>query len=148
LVPSVIRSVLRGEPPKITSGKHRIDWIFVEDVVSGFMKLAVAPRMDGKSVDLGSGSVITTKKMVDSICMLMKTEIQPAYGALPDRPLEPLRVADTKESLRLIDWAPSIQLAEGLCRTIDWYGRQRPGNDGFRDSGWDSGMRSNESHAN
>jgi nucleoside-diphosphate-sugar epimerase len=122
LVPYVIRCVLRGEAPKITSGKHCIDWIFVEDVVSGLMKLAVAPGVDGKSVDLGSGLVIATKELVDKICMLMKTEIQPAYGALADRPLEPLRVANTKESLRLVGWSPRIQLAEGLRRTIDWYG--------------------------
>jgi UDP-glucose 4-epimerase len=124
LVPYVIRSVRGGEVPKITSGKHRIDWVFVEDVVSGLMKLAVASGVDGKSVDLGSGSVITTKELVDEICMLLKTEIKPAYGALPDRPLEPLRVANTKESLRLIGWSPKIQLAEGLRRTIEWYGRR------------------------
>jgi len=123
----VIRSIRGGEVPKITSGKHRVDWIFVEDVVSGLMKLAVASGVDGKSVDLGSGSVITIKELVDEICMLMKTEIKPAYGALPDRPLEPLRVANTKESLRLIGWAPRIQLAEGLHRTIEWYGRREIG---------------------
>jgi nucleoside-diphosphate-sugar epimerase len=122
LVPYVIRCVLRREAPKITSGKHCIDWIFVEDVVSGLMKLAVASGVDGKSVDLGSGLGIAIKELVDKICMLMKTEIQPAYGALADRPLEPLRVANTEESLRLIGWSPRIQLAEGLRRTIDWYG--------------------------
>jgi nucleoside-diphosphate-sugar epimerase len=122
LVPYVIRCVLRGEAPKITSGKHCWDWIFVEDVVSGLMKLAVAPGVDGKSVDLGSGLVIATKELVDKICMLMKAEIQPAYGTLTDRPLEPLSVANTEESLRLIGWSPRIQLAEGLRRTIDWYG--------------------------
>jgi nucleoside-diphosphate-sugar epimerase len=121
LVPYVISCVLRGEAPKITSGKHRIDWIFVEDVVSGLMKLALASGVDGKAVDLGSGFVIATKELVGKICMLMQTEILPAFGALADRPLEPLRVANTKESLRLIDWSPKIQLAEGLRRTIDWY---------------------------
>jgi len=134
LVPYVIRSVLRGEVPKISSGRHCIDWIFVEDVVSGLLKLAVASGVEGKSVDLGSGFVIATKELVDEICMLMKTEIQPAYGALPDRPLEPLRVANTQESLRLIGWSPRIQLAEGLRRTIDWYGRHSLGNDGFSGS--------------
>jgi UDP-glucose 4-epimerase len=129
LVPYVIRSLLSGEAPKITSGKHVIDWIFVEDVVSGFMRLAVAPGIDGMSVDIGSGSVITTKELVDKICMLMKTEIQPAYGALADRPLEPLRIANAEESLRLIGWAPRVQLAEGLRRTIDWYGRQHRGDE-------------------
>jgi UDP-glucose 4-epimerase len=121
LVPYVIRCVSRGEAPKITSGKHCIDWIFVEDVVSGLMKLAIASGVDGKSVDLGSGLVIATKELVDKICMLMKTEIQPAYGALADRPLEPLRVANADESLRLIGWSPRIQLGEGLRRTVDWY---------------------------
>ena len=57
---------------------------------------------------------MATKELVGKICMLMKTEIQPAYGALADRPLEPLRVANTKESLRLIGWSPRIELAEGL----------------------------------
>jgi len=130
LVPYVIRCVLRGEVPKITSGKHCWDWIFVEDVVSGLMKLAVASGVDGKTVDLGSGLVIATKKLVDKICMLMKTEIQPAYGSLADRPLEPLRVANTKESLRLIGWAPRIHLVEGLRRTINWY-ELHPRNAGF-----------------
>jgi UDP-glucose 4-epimerase len=130
LVPYAIRCILRGEAPRITSGKHCWDWIFVEDVVSGLMKLAAASGVDGKSVDFGSGLVIATRELVDKICMLMKTEIQPAYGSLADRPLEPLRVANTKESLRLIGWAPRIQLAEGLGRTIDWC-RLHPRNDEF-----------------
>jgi nucleoside-diphosphate-sugar epimerase len=127
LVPYVIRCVLRGDAPKISSGTHRIDWIFVEDVVTGLMMLAAAPGVDGKSVDLGSGSVLATRELVDTICMLMKTGIRPEYGALPDRPLEPLRIADTKESLRLIGWSPTIQLAEGLPQTIDWYRRHECG---------------------
>jgi UDP-glucose 4-epimerase len=121
LVPYVIRCLLRGEVPKITSGKHHIDWIFVDDVVSGLIKLALAQGVDGKTVDLGSGSLITTKEFVDKICTLMKAGIQPAYGAMPDRPLEPLRIANTVESLRLIGWSAKFDLAEGLSRTIDWY---------------------------
>ena len=121
LVPYVIRCILEGKAPKITSGKHLIDWVFVEDVVSGLMKLAVASGVEGKSVDLGSGVVVTTKEIVDKICTLMKTEIRPVYGALEDRPLEPLRVANKMESLRSISWSPRVELTEGLRRTIDWY---------------------------
>jgi nucleoside-diphosphate-sugar epimerase len=130
LVPYVIRCVLRGEAPKITSGTHRIDWIFVEDVVSGLMKLALASDVEGKSVDLGSGILIPTKDLVDKICMFMMAKIQPAYGALADRPLEPICVANTTEALRLIGWSPRIQLAHGLRRTIYWYSRTRVPNHG------------------
>lgn len=121
LVPYTIRCLQRGEAPQITSGTHRIDWIFVNDVVAGLLKLATATDVAGKSVDLGTGQVITTKELVDTVCEIMSAHVRPAYGALPDRPLEPLRVARVEESRRLIGWAPQIGLREGLQRTIDWY---------------------------
>jgi UDP-glucose 4-epimerase len=125
LVPYVIRCLLQGTVPEITSGTHRIDWIFVDDVVSGFVRMALAPDVDGKSVDLGSGTLITIRELVDKICELMETDLVPAYGALPDRPLEPLRIADVAESRRVLGWSPTIGLAEGLSRTINWYRGQR-----------------------
>jgi len=126
LVPYVIRCLFRGEPPKITSGRHVIDWVFVSDVVAGFLKLAAALDVDGKTVDLGSGSTMSTAELVDTICRLMDAKVQPLYGALPDRPLEPLRVAHVQETLRLIGWSPQVALVDGLKSTIAWY-RQHPG---------------------
>jgi UDP-glucose 4-epimerase len=123
LVPYVIRCLLRDQVPRVTSGQHRIDWVYVDDVVSGLLRLAVASGVNGKSVDLGSGSVVSIKDLVDKICVLMDTKIHPAYGALLDRPLEPLRVANSQESLRLIGWSPQVDSTEGLRRTIDWYRR-------------------------
>lgn len=128
LVPYTIRCLQRGEAPQITSGTHEIDWIFVNDVVAGLLKLATATDVAGKSVDLGTGQVITTKQLVDTVCELMNASVRPAYGALPDRPLEPLRVARVEESRRLIGWAPQIGLREGLQRTIDWYQQHWTGN--------------------
>jgi nucleoside-diphosphate-sugar epimerase len=121
LVPYVIDSVLHGTAPKITSGSYAVDWIFVDDVVDGLIRLAVASGVDGKTVDLGSGSLITTKELVDLLCSLMEAPLSPVYGALPDRPLEPVRTADVAASARAIGWRPKTPLAEGLGRTIDWY---------------------------
>ncbi len=121
LVPYVISCVLRGEGPKITSGSHRIDWIYIDDVVQGFINLALTPGVDGASIDLGSGSPVTIRELVDELCALMGRKIRPVYGALPDRPLEPIRVADIAASARQIGWSPTVDLTEGLRRTIDWY---------------------------
>jgi len=125
LVPYVIRCVLQGKVPEVTSGTHRIDWIFVDDVVSGFVRMAIAPDIDGKSIDLGSGTLITIRELVGRICELMKTNLVPAYGALADRPLEPLRIANVAESRRVLGWSPTVGLDEGLLRTIDWYREQQ-----------------------
>jgi nucleoside-diphosphate-sugar epimerase len=122
LVPYVIRCVQAGRPPQITSGVHQIDWIFVEDVVRGFLKLATAANVDGQSADLGSGTVVSTASLVTQICDLMDAGVRPVFGALPDRPLEPKRIANIEASERLIGWKPRVDLTAGLTRTIAWYG--------------------------
>jgi UDP-glucose 4-epimerase len=121
LVPYVTRCVLAGESPQITSGTRQIDWIYVDDVVEGLLKLATATKVDGKTADLGSGSLISTSTLVNTICDLVSTQSRPVFGALPDRPLEPLRVARVQETTDLIGWVPRISLQEGLSRTIEWY---------------------------
>lgn len=121
LVPYVISSIMSGEPARITSGEHRIDWIFVEDVVEGFLKLAITPDIDGESADLGSGAPVTIRQIVDEIYRLMAPDTRPVYGALPDRPMEPIRVANVARSTSLIGWSPQVDLTTGLQRTIEWY---------------------------
>jgi nucleoside-diphosphate-sugar epimerase len=121
LVPYTIRSLARGEAPEITSGRRQIDWVYVDDVVAGLITLALAPGLEGDTVDLGSGSLITTADLVEMICSLMKSAVRPRLGALADRPLEPVRVARVADTTALTGWAPKVSLEQGLARTIGWY---------------------------
>lgn len=125
LVPYVIRTVVAGERPQITSGAHFIDWIYVDDVVEGLLMLATGSNVDGKTADLGSGNPISTADFVEKLCALVNPAIRPIIGALPDRPLEPKRVARIAETKALLGWAPRIDLTEGMSRTIEWY-RKHP----------------------
>jgi UDP-glucose 4-epimerase len=121
LVPHCILSLLKGEAPQITSGRRLVDWIFAEDVAEGFVRLALAEAAIGKTVDLGTGTLITTSDLVATICRLVAPDIQPSFGAVPDRPMEPSGAANIEESLATIGWAPRIGLEEGLRRTIQFY---------------------------
>jgi nucleoside-diphosphate-sugar epimerase len=125
LVPYAIESLLRGEPPAISSGRRLIDWVYVDDVVYGLARLALADGVAGQTVDLGSGSLISTVELVERICELAGTDVRPQVGALADRPLEPVRVADVEATERALGWAPATALDEGLTRTIDWHRAQR-----------------------
>jgi nucleoside-diphosphate-sugar epimerase len=121
LIPYVIERLLRGQSPEITSGRRSIDWIYVDDVTRGLALTALAPGIAGRTVDLGSGTLITTADLVQKICDLIGGERRPILGAVPDRPLEPVRVARVEETQRLIGWSPQTRLEEGLGRTIAWY---------------------------
>ncbi len=121
LVPSVTLSLLRGGSPEITSGTRLIDWIFVSDVVEGFVGLATHTGVDGITVELGSGQLITIREIVEAIERAVGRPGCSRFGALPDRPLEPVRTADIETSRRRIGWAPRINLTSGIRLTVDWY---------------------------
>lgn len=121
LVPYVIERLLRGEPPKITSGRHLIDWVYVDDVAAGLARIAVAANAAGRTVDLGSGLLLSTADLVQQIRRLMGSQVQPTFGALVDRPMEPTRVARTQETIRMLGWSPQTSIKEGLTRTISWH---------------------------
>jgi UDP-glucose 4-epimerase len=121
LVPYVTVSLLRGLAPKLTSGAREVDWIYVDDVVDAFLKAAVAPGVEGASLDIGSGKLVTARALVLRLRDLVNGEVEPAFGAIADRQLERVRVANPTSAAEAIDWRPSTPLDEGLERTVEFY---------------------------
>ncbi len=121
LIPYVILSLLRGEVPKLSSGHRLVDWIFVKDVIDGFLAIANASNIDGHTIDLGSGRASSIQDIVQRIFSLMSAEVQPSFGSIPDRPMEQVRLADIADTKVKTGWEASTSLEVGLQRTIDWY---------------------------
>jgi len=121
LVPYVILSLLRGENPKLGGGRRSVDWIHVSDVVDGLMATALAPGVEGLSVDIGTGTLSTVRSVVERLFELVGSDLEPTFGTLEDRPLEVERVADIQRSRALLGWGARISLDEGLERTVNWY---------------------------
>jgi nucleoside-diphosphate-sugar epimerase len=124
LIPYTILSLLRGEAPKLTSGRRPVDWIYVEDVVEGFLAAAQAAHIEGNTIDIGSGKLISIRAIVEHLVRLINPQIQPLFGALSERSFEQIRVADPARSYALIGWKATTSLEEGLKRTVDWYRKQ------------------------
>ena len=124
IIPSVTIALLRGEAPKLSSGRLRADWIYVDDVTEGFVKAAQVPGVDGATIDLGSGSLVSVRAVVEQIGEIVGSDIKPLFGALPDRPSEQVRVADASDAYARLGWKPVVSLQDGLERTVDWYRAQ------------------------
>lgn len=117
----VARSLLRGEPPRLTAGFRCVDWIFVDDVVDGLMAMGAAgPHVNGQTIDLGSGEATSLRHVAELIAAAIGTEIRPDYGSVAERPAEQERIADVADTLARIGWRPRISLGEGLRRTVEW----------------------------
>ena len=121
LIPAVTLSLLRGERPKLSSGKARADWVYVGDVVEGFIAAATAPGIEGETIDLGSGSLTRMSDLVEKLVKIAGSSIEPDFGALPDRPNENAITADISLAKKQLGWRATTALDEGLRQTVDWY---------------------------
>ncbi len=124
LVPYVILSLLGGKSPRLMSGDRAVDWIFVEDVVDALLSAAAAPDIGGRTLDVGSGRLLTVRRVVEELVRLVNPRIQPDFGAIADRPLEQIRRADPAPTTALTGWRPSTRLEDGLKVTVEWYAEQ------------------------
>jgi UDP-glucose 4-epimerase len=121
IIPSAILSLLQGQTPKLASGKRAVDWIYVKDVIEGLLTMVSIPDLEGCTIDLGSGTLVSIREVVNQLVNIANPSIQPSFGALPDRPVEQVRVADTALAYTKLGWQPTTSLKNGLEQTVDWY---------------------------
>ena len=117
VIPYSIGEALAGRAPELTSGARRVDWVYVEDVVRGLLTLAESDGLEGETLDLGSGELVTVREVVERICHALGSPA-PRIGVLPDRALETTRRANVERTRERTGWQPLVGLDEGLHRTI------------------------------
>jgi UDP-glucose 4-epimerase len=123
LLPYVTLSLLRGEAPLLSSGRRGLDWIYLDDVVDALLAAAAAQGVEGRTLDVGSGTRVTIRSMVELLVQMIDPAVAPRFGALPDRPLERDAVADVSATASCLGWRSRTPLEEGLRMTVDWYRR-------------------------
>jgi nucleoside-diphosphate-sugar epimerase len=124
LLPYVIVSLLKGEVPRVSSGARELDWVFVADVVTGLMRMAMSPAMDASTIDLGSGRLVSIRDVIEQVTCLIGGAITAQFGAVADRTWERPRVAQIERTRQRLGWGPTVSLAAGLSQTVEWYRAQ------------------------
>lgn len=127
LVPEVVRAVLTGGRPVIRSdGSPERDYLYVEDAVAAY--LAITDGIDagvasGEAFNAGTGRPVAVIDLVRTIARAAGRDIEPDIrgSGTPNAELDRQYVDITKIGERC-DWAPSVELDEGMRRTIEWYG--------------------------
>jgi nucleoside-diphosphate-sugar epimerase len=127
LIPSVIGSLLRKEPPRVSSGERPVDWVYIDDVVSGILALGQAPGVEGKTVDIGTGVLTTVRGVVETLAELIPGAPAPEFGSVTTRRDEQVRAARVEQTRATMGWSAQVGLSDGLSRTIEWFRDQRGG---------------------
>ena len=114
---SFIIRMLRGEQPVIYgNGEKRRDFIYVDDVNDLQLLVMDHPGAEGKVLNVGTGTNLSVNEVFRLVEDQLKTGLTPLYK--PDLPGEAeITLADITAS-KSLGWAPKVNVAEGLRRTI------------------------------
>jgi len=105
------------------TGSASREFLYVEDAAEGIVTAAETID-DPTPINLGTGSEITIKNLVELIARL--TGFQGEIRWDPNKPDgQPRRCLDTAKAQRLMGWSARVGLEDGLARTIDWFESHR-----------------------
>lgn len=120
LIPSVIRSLLRGEHLSLTSGEQSWDYLYVEDAAEAIFRTAVTEEAQGV-FNLSSGEAHTVREIAERIRNLIDPSASLGFGEIPLRADQVMHLqADIAKLQAATGWTPRTSLAEGLRRTVEW----------------------------
>lgn len=123
LLPSVITSLLAGQPARCSAGTQARDFLFVRDVARGFVD-TLRSEATG-AINIASGEAITVRDLVLQAADVLDGRDLVVFGAPTKEP--PLVVADTTRLRQEVGWTPRLTLREAIAETVDWW-RSREAN--------------------
>ena len=123
IVPTVIGQALAGDRLRLGALEPRRDLTYVSDTVEGFIAAAAAPGVEGATMQLGTGSDVSIGDLVDMVGEVLGKDLTVELDEQRVRPAlsEVERLISSPERAKsLTGWEPTVDLREGLSRTVDW----------------------------
>jgi len=119
VIPSLIKRAMDGENPLTVWGDGSAvrDFIHARDVARGMM--IAMENITGKPINLGSGTGISVKRIVDIIVDNM--DVKPEVVWDTSKPSgDKKRLMDISRA-RAIGFEPSVSIEQGIKGVMDWY---------------------------
>ena len=71
LIPYVIKTLLEGGSPRLSSGERQLDCVYAEDVAQAYVDAASVSGVEGRTVDIGSGTLTSVRAIVERVVDLL-----------------------------------------------------------------------------
>lgn len=125
IIPTIISQIATGHTTiKVGDLSPTRDFNFVADTCRGFIALAQADGIEGRDINIASGTEISMADTLATIARIMGREV--------DFVVDPERLRPSKSEVRrlcgdnrlitgLTDWRPQVSLEEGLRATAEWF---------------------------
>ena len=118
-IPNFIDQALKNEPLTVYGdGLQTRSFCYVTDLIAGIYKLMLSDL--NEPVNIGNPNEMSLLSLAKKIIELTNSTSTIVYKPLPtDDPK--VRRPDSTKATSLLNWAPEVNLDDGLKKTIDWF---------------------------
>jgi UDP-glucuronate decarboxylase len=123
VVSNFIMQALKGEPITIYGdGSQTRSFCYVDDLIRGLMALMeTGPETTGP-INIGNPNEFTVRELAEKVIALIGSRSHIVQEPLPqDDPKQ--RQPDITKAKEVLGWQPSIELEQGLVKTVDYFRR-------------------------
>jgi UDP-glucuronate decarboxylase len=117
----IIQALLGKNITIFGDGSQTRSFCFRDDLVEGILRLMAHEGEDAHlPVNIGNPNEFTIKQLAELTIKLTNSSSKLVFKPLPeDDPMQ--RQPDITRARTLLDWEPTIQLEQGLARTIEYF---------------------------
>jgi nucleoside-diphosphate-sugar epimerase len=116
-----ISALAEGRRPNIYGdGEQTRDFTYVANVVDGVLRACQAPDASGEVINVATGGRISLNELFRTVRDLTGATVEPVYGEPRAGDVRDSQ-ADISKARRLLGYEPTVGLAEGLRKTVEWY---------------------------
>ncbi|MBI4009525.1 GDP-mannose 4,6-dehydratase [Candidatus Roizmanbacteria bacterium] len=122
IVPGIMRSMVTGETLEVRSnGKYVRDYLYVKDVVDGYMLLADnIDKLKGEPFNFGSDETLSVLEVIQHIQRLLKKKLR--YKILDAAKNEiPYQSLDYSKIKKKLGWKPKYNFKKTAEKIYKWY---------------------------
>ena len=123
VVSNFVLQALRNEPITVNGdGSQTRSFCYVDDLIAGLIKLMAAPNEVTGPINLGNPREFTIRVLAEKTVEMTGSRSTITYCPLPsDDPRQ--RQPNISQAKDVLDWEPTIELEQGVRRTLDYFER-------------------------
>jgi UDP-glucuronate decarboxylase len=121
VVSNIVLQALRGEDITLYGdGEQTRSFCYVDDLIEGFIRLMNSDASVTGPINIGNPGEFTIRQLAEIVIELTNSKSKMVFRPLPpDDPRQ--RRPDITKAKAVLDWQPSIDLRQGLTKTIAYF---------------------------
>lgn len=124
VIPGIITQALTQTNIKMGNLNTSRDFTFISDTVEGIISSIQTPEIEGKTLNLGSGTEIKIGDLAEKIIEFVGRPVKIIIDSdriRPEKSEVNRLVSDNHFAYKSLGWNPKVNIDSGLQKTIEWY---------------------------